>query len=236
MPRQSFLQRKLMARRLWKEFAPMAREVITAKDAENVGHSSAWFQQVLAGKTGSGDSVPVGSLRFAMEVPEVVDLIRYKAEVLELQSSLAEIAAARFSPYDAVAASVAERSFLDVSRMLFPDHEEIFLGDLMPHIRRPVVRDFFGSAGPVEMRSRLESIQSAAVARQSRMEEASFALDREVNLRDAEMSGATSSDITALAELWFGKDATLNVETLLQAPQVQAFAKLAKWRIMMAAA
>ncbi len=236
MPRQSFLQRKLTARRLWKEFAPLAKEVLTATDAENVGHSAAWFQQVLAEKAGSGDSVSVGRLRFAMELPEVVDLIRYKAEVLALQRSLAEVADATFSPYDAVAAAVVDRSFLDVCRMLFPEHDGICLGDLVPHIRRPVVREFFGPAGPAAMRSRLESIQLAAAARTSRMEEASFALDREVNLANAEMSGATGPGTGALAELWFGKDATLNVETLLQVPQVEAFARLAKWRIMMAAA
>ena len=120
--------------------------------------------------------------------------------------------------------------------MLFPEHDGICLGDLVPHIRRPVVREFFGPAGPAAMRSRLESIQLAAAARTSRMEEASFALDREVNLANAEMSGATGPGTGALAELWFGKDATLNVETLLQVPQVEAFARLAKWRIMMAAA
>ena len=62
----------------------------------------------------------------------------------------------------------------------------------------------------------------------------SFALDREVDLQDAEMSGAANAEIHDLAAVWFGEDITLNVETLLMVPQVEAFAKLARWRVMMA--
>lgn len=236
MPILSFIRRKRAARRLWREFAPLAHERITLEDAENVGYSSDWFREVLAEKVGSGDAVLIGKLGFAMGDEEVVDLLRYKREVLRLREALATVLSHRFSPYDAVAAGVVSRNFLDVCRMLYPEAQEICLGDLVAHIRRPVVSEFFGTGEMAAIRSRIDRIVEAAADRQDRMAAASFALDREVNLRDAEMSGASRPGTRSLAEIWFGKGATLNVETLLLVPQVEDFARLAQWRVMMAAA
>ncbi len=50
------------------------------------------------------------------------------------------------------------------------------------------------------------------------------------------MTGASWDGTRSLAEIWFGKGATLNVETLLLVPQVEDFARLAQLRVMMAAA
>lgn len=236
MQRQSFLQKRLTLRRLKQEFGPLAGEEITVQDAENMGYSAAWYAEVLGGEAAGSGSVSVGRLGPALRNPDVVDLVRYKATVLDLKRRFADMLETRFSPYDVVAAGVAQCGFLHVCRMLFPGEEEVTLGGLLPHLRRPAVAEFLGSAGVAAVKARLAQIEEAAQARRQRIEEASFALDREVDLQDAEMSGAANAEIHDLAAVWFGQDITLNVETLLMVPQVEAFAKLARWRMMMASA
>ena len=236
MQRQSFLQKRRTLRRLKQEFSPLAGEELTVQDAENMGYSSAWYAEVLGGGSAGSGSVSIGGLGPALRNPDVVDLVRYKATVLDLKRRYTDILETRFSPYDVVAAGVAQRGFLHVCRMLFPGEEEVTLGALLPHLRRPAVAEFLGSVGVTVVKARLAQIEEAAQARRKRVEEASFALDREVDLQDAEMSGAANAEIHDLAAVWFGEDITLNVETLLMVPQVEAFAKLARWRVMMATA
>jgi len=236
MQRQSFLQKRLTLRRLKQEFAPLAGEEITVQDAENMGYSAAWYAEVLGGEAAGSGSVSVGRLGPALRNPDVVALVRYKATVLDLKRRFADLLETRFSPYDVVAAGVAQCGFLHVCRMLFPGEEEVTLGVLVPHLRRPAVAVFLGSGGVTAVKARLAQIEEAAQARRQRIEEAAFALDREVDLQDAEMSGAANAEIHDLAAVWFGQDINLNVETLLMVPQVEAFAKLARWRVMMATA
>jgi len=236
MSRPSFIQRKLAARRLWQELAPLASEIVTSKDAENIGRSAEWFAEAIMQPIGVGDSVPIAALRAALEDEGVVDLIRYKGEVAQIEAALAGLSATRFSPYDAVAAGVVGREFLDVCRMLFPNDTEVCLGHLVPQIRRPAVRELFGAGSPSAVRNRISRIQEAAAVREMHMQAAAFALDREVDLQAAQMSGAADPETRALVDVWFGRDVELNVGTLLQVPQMEAFARLAQWRIMMATA
>ena len=236
MQKQSFLQKRRHRQSLKQEFASLGDVVLTLQDAENVGYSPEWFEQALGPRAGHAGSVSIRDLGPALDNPDVVDLARYKIRVQELNRELAAFLETRFSPYDVVAAGVAGHSFLHVCRMLFPGEEAVALGALLPQIRRPVVAEFFGAATVPAIEARLEQIEQAADDRRKRIKEASFALDREIDLEDAAMSGAAEPGIRELAEVWFGKDATLNVQTLLMVPHVEAFAKLARWRMMMAAA
>lgn len=220
----------------WREFAPLAAEMVTREDAIRCGLGAAWFESLLTRGFGGATRTEVHHLRGFLGDPEVLDLLRYVAERVALRDALAAQPDFAFSPYDAIAAELADVDFLAAVREVLPEADEIRAIDLVPHCRRPAVRRLFGGASGAGAPARLARIAAVTEARMAREAAAADRIDRPIDLESAAMSGALDAATRDALGRWFPDSEEITLRLLCLVPQEPALAKLAAWRLMMASA
>ena len=218
----------------WDEFASIAGEMVTEEDAIRCGLGSAWFQRLLSEGFGGASRTEVHHLRGRLADPDVLDLVRYVAERVALRDSLGDVAELRFSPYDAIAAGLADVDLLFVVRDVLPGEEEVRAIDLVPHCRRPAVRRLFGGLTGAGAPARLARIRTTLASRHEREAAAGDRIDLPIDVKDAAMSGAADEGTRAALARWFPREEEITLRLLCRVPQEPSLAKLADWRLMMA--
>lgn len=229
-----WLRGSLEARRRWKEFAPLAGEIVTADDATRVGLPVTWYEHFVRDHFNS-TQVRAEQLKFAIDDPSIRDLLRYKAEQRQLHEVLRDVLDEIVNPYDAIAAGVADAGIAVVVRDAFDGRSGVTVRELIPEIQRRAVRDFLMGADGRPSAQRVRRAVARAGAREELFAQFSSILERRIGLTYAIQSGAAGPELRGLARTWFAERESLSVEQLLLASQVPEFQRLLGWQKMMAA-
>ncbi len=223
----------LAARKRWREFAPLAGELVTADDASHVGLPLSWYQHFIQDHF-KGQEVRAEQLRFAIDDPSIRDLLRYKIEQRQLLEELHEVLGARLNPYDAVAAGVADAGLPAAMRAAFPGRDEVSVRELIPEIQRRAVRTLLVGADGRPSVQRVRRATARAEVRAALLGEFESILDRRIGIQHLIQSGAADDGLRGLVRTWFGETESVSVAQLLLASQVPAFARVLGWQKMMA--
>jgi len=216
----------------WREFMPVAREVVTADDASHVGVPLSWYRHFVEDHFGGGE-VRAEQLRFAIGDPSIRDLLRYKIEQRRLLEDLHDVLDERFTAYDAIAAGVADAGLATVVREVFPDHADVSVRELIPEILRRAVRTFLVGADGRPGVQRVRRAAARARERERALRPFASHLGRRIGIETAIQVGAADDELRELARTWFGERESLSVEQLLLASHVPAFARVLGWQKMM---
>lgn len=228
-----WLRGSFAARRRWKEFAPLAGEVVTADDASHVGLPSSWYEHFVQDHFKS-TQVRAEQLKFAIDDPSIRDLLRYKIEQRQLVEELASVLDEVVHPYDAIAAGVADAGLAVVVREVFDGRDDVTVRELIPEVQRRAVRDFLVGTDGRPSPQRVRRAAARSRVREEQLAPFASILDRRVGLTYAIQSGAAGPELHDLARTWFGEAESLSVEELLLASQVPEFARVLGWQKMMA--
>ncbi len=223
----------LAARRRWREFAPLAGELVTADDASHVGLPQSWYQHFVEDHF-KGKEVRAEQLRFAIEDPSIRDLLRYKIEQRQLVEALSDVLDEQLNPYDAIAAGVADAGLAAVVREAFPGRDEVTIRELIPEVSRRAVQTLLVGTDGRPSAQRVRRALARAHVRREQVAGLESILDRRIGIQHVIQAGAADPELHELARVWFGETESVSVGQLLLASQVPAFERVLGWQKMMA--
>jgi hypothetical protein len=228
------LRRQRRARERWRQFAPIADEVVTPADAARVG-LDAWFARFLAAYfPGSEGGVRAARLEPFLFDPALEAVVAATADRRAIARAYADVTEARLALADAVTAGVADDGILALP--VANGSGELAVGDLLPHAATPLVRRLLGWDGRRRSAEPLRRVLARAAAR--RADEAALAAfgDKAVDVEVARDAGACDAATAARLAARFGDAARVTVADLLPLAHDPSVRRLIDWRLMLAGA
>jgi hypothetical protein len=228
------LRRQRRARERWRQFDPIADEVVTVADAARAG-LDAWYARFLAAYfPGSPDGVRAARLEPFLFDPALEAVVGAAADRSAIARAYADVGTARLALGDAVAAGVADESLLALP--VADDGDELSVADLLPHAATPLVRRVLGWDGRRRSNDPLRRVLARAATR--RADEAALAAygDKAVDVEVARDAGACDAATAARLSQRFGNGTRVTIAQLLPLAHDPGVRRLIDWRLMLAGA